>query len=118
MSGTSPSLRKRGGKKEADYASDDASSPLLAGQGGSVAPKHQSEWSYRLAMAILTVLAFITRFWGISYPNEVIFDEVHFGKVSSNADSERHRLNFGCFVLVCLILPPTHLLLRRPPSVR
>ncbi|ODM19828.1 hypothetical protein SI65_04814 [Aspergillus cristatus] len=83
MSGTSPSLRKRGGKKEADYASDDASSPLLAGQGGSVAPKRQSEWSYRLAMAILTVLAFVTRFWGISYPDEVIFDEVHFGKFAS-----------------------------------
>ena len=87
MSGTSPSLRKRGGKKETDYSSDDASSPLLAGQGGSVAPKRQSEWSYSLAMAILTVLAFVTRFWRISYPDEVIFDEVHFGKVSSNCYS-------------------------------
>lgn len=81
MSSSSPSLRKRGGKKEAGSASDDASSPLLAGQGGSVAPKRQSEWNYRLAMAILTALAFITRFYKISYPGEVIFDEVHFGKV-------------------------------------
>lgn len=32
-------------------------------------------------MAILTALAFITRFYKISYPGEVIFDEVHFGKV-------------------------------------
>jgi len=40
-----------------------------------------SEWDYKLALAIITLLAFITRFWGISHPNEVVFDEVHFGKV-------------------------------------
>jgi len=39
------------------------------------------EWDYRIAISIITVLAFITRFWGISHPNEVVFDEVHFGKV-------------------------------------
>jgi dolichyl-phosphate-mannose-protein mannosyltransferase len=39
------------------------------------------EWDYRIALAIITVLAFVTRFWGISHPNEVVFDEVHFGKV-------------------------------------
>ena len=39
------------------------------------------EWDYRAALAVITVLAFITRFWGISHPNEVVFDEVHFGKV-------------------------------------
>lgn len=75
------SLRKRGGKKEAALSPDTVSSPSVAGQGGSVAPKRQSEWNYRLAMAILTVLAFVTRFYKISYPDEVIFDEVHFGKV-------------------------------------
>jgi dolichyl-phosphate-mannose-protein mannosyltransferase len=41
-----------------------------------------AEWDYRAAIAVITVLAFITRFWGISHPNEVVFDEVHFGKVS------------------------------------
>lgn len=40
-----------------------------------------SEWDYKLALAVITILAFITRFWGISHPNEVVFDEVHFGKV-------------------------------------
>ena len=40
-----------------------------------------SEWDYKLALAIITVLAFVTRFWGIGHPNEVVFDEVHFGKV-------------------------------------
>lgn len=41
-----------------------------------------SEWDYKLALAIITGLAFVTRFFGISHPNEVVFDEVHFGKVS------------------------------------
>jgi dolichyl-phosphate-mannose-protein mannosyltransferase len=41
-----------------------------------------SEWDYKLALAIITLLSFATRFFGISHPNEVVFDEVHFGKVS------------------------------------
>jgi dolichyl-phosphate-mannose-protein mannosyltransferase len=41
------------------------------------------EWDYRIALSIITLLAFITRFWGISHPNEVVFDEVHFGKVQT-----------------------------------
>jgi dolichyl-phosphate-mannose-protein mannosyltransferase len=41
------------------------------------------EWDYRIALTIITLLAFVTRFWGISHPNEVVFDEVHFGKVES-----------------------------------
>lgn len=36
---------------------------------------------YKIALAIITALAFLTRFWGISHPAEVVFDEVHFGKV-------------------------------------
>ena len=40
-----------------------------------------SEWDYKLALGLITLLAFITRFWGIGHPNEVVFDEVHFGKV-------------------------------------
>lgn len=41
-----------------------------------------SDLSYRVAFILITALAFLTRFWGISHPNEVVFDEVHFGKVS------------------------------------
>jgi len=40
------------------------------------------DWDYKLALSVITVLAFVTRFWGISHPNQVVFDEVHFGKVS------------------------------------
>lgn len=77
MSSPSPSLRKRGGKKEASAPLDGGASPLSS----SATPKPQSEWDYRLAITVLTVLAFITRFYKISYPAEVVFDEVHFGKV-------------------------------------
>jgi dolichyl-phosphate-mannose-protein mannosyltransferase len=43
------------------------------------------EWDYRIAITVITFLAFVTRFWGISHPNEVVFDEVHFGKVGLRA---------------------------------
>ena len=43
--------------------------------------KTGAEWDFRIALSIITFLAFLTRFWGISHPNEVVFDEVHFGKV-------------------------------------
>lgn len=43
-----------------------------------------SDWDYKIALVIITILAFISRFWGISHPNEVVFDEVHFGKVSAH----------------------------------
>lgn len=46
-----------------------------------------SEWDYKLGLAVITTLAFITRFWGIGHPNEVVFDEVHFGKVSRLPDT-------------------------------
>lgn len=44
-----------------------------------------SEGDYKIALLIITILSFITRFWGISHPNEVVFDEVHFGKVRKGA---------------------------------
>lgn len=40
-----------------------------------------NEWPYKLALTIITGLAFLTRFFGINHPDEVVFDEVHFGKV-------------------------------------
>lgn len=47
-----------------------------------------SDLEYRIGFVVTTILAFVTRFWGISHPNEVVFDEVHFGKV------RRHFLGF------------------------
>jgi dolichyl-phosphate-mannose-protein mannosyltransferase len=40
-----------------------------------------SEWDYKLGLVVVTILAFLTRFYLISHPKEVVFDEVHFGKV-------------------------------------
>ena len=42
-----------------------------------------SEWDFKLALCVITTLAFVTRFWGINHPDQVVFDEVHFGKVRS-----------------------------------
>ncbi|KLU84170.1 dolichyl-phosphate-mannose-protein mannosyltransferase 4 [Magnaporthiopsis poae ATCC 64411] len=41
------------------------------------------ERDYQITFVLITALAFVTRFWGISHPNEVVFDEVHFGKFAS-----------------------------------
>lgn len=42
-----------------------------------------SQWDYKVALLILTLAAFATRFWQIQHPDQVVFDEVHFGKVCS-----------------------------------
>lgn len=82
MSSSSTSLRKRGGKKDPHTAlpSDDVSKNPVSAP-GKAASKPPSEWDYWLAIVILTVLALATRFYRIDYPSEVVFDEVHFGKV-------------------------------------
>lgn len=77
---SSPSLRKRGGKKEALTHPPENDFSTLPRKTAFIR-KPRAEWDYRLAVAILTALAFITRFYKISYPSEVVFDEVHFGKV-------------------------------------
>ena len=53
---------------------------------------HGAEWDYKIAIAVITVLAFITRFWGIRHPDQVVFDEVHFGKVRMNLGRDRQEL--------------------------
>lgn len=65
-----------------------------------------SELDYKIALAVITVLAFISRFWGISHPNEVVFDEVHFGKVCSLSCLTAVR-SAGLTILAVSSLPPT-----------
>lgn len=43
--------------------------------------KKPSEKGYRITLILVTIVSFITRFWKIHHPNQVVFDEVHFGKV-------------------------------------
>lgn len=85
------SVRKRKGDSIPVKAKDASSTGLVAPSdpvldalvGANLGQKPGAEWDYRIALAVITVLAFVTRFWGISHPNEVVFDEVHFGKVDS-----------------------------------
>ena len=84
---TSNAVRQRGGKRGATDA-DTAQTPYISDDTinefkGAAKKTVQREWDYKLALAVITVLAFITRFWGISHPNQVVFDEVHFGKFAS-----------------------------------
>ena len=79
-------VRQRGGKRTATDAetTPNVDADEIISQFKGVAKETvQREWDYKLALAVITVLAFITRFWGISHPNQVVFDEVHFGKVRS-----------------------------------
>jgi dolichyl-phosphate-mannose-protein mannosyltransferase len=82
---SSPQVRQRVGQKDKKATA----SPPQSGDGDLNGIRKDtklpnavtSEWDYKTALVIITVLAFITRFWGIGHPNEVVFDEVHFGKV-------------------------------------
>ncbi|KAI0464758.1 hypothetical protein LJB42_002383 [Komagataella kurtzmanii] len=38
---------------------------------------------YTVGLLLVTITAFCTRFYAINYPDEVVFDEVHFGKFAS-----------------------------------
>lgn len=81
-----PTLRKRGGVKKdvVEPTTPPEASPRRGAIVSATAPANpSSEWDYWLAMFVMTVLAFATRFWMINYPDEVVFDEVHFGKVSA-----------------------------------
>jgi dolichyl-phosphate-mannose-protein mannosyltransferase len=68
-------------KKKVDNAVDQTSDYLsqLKSETKQTAP---NDWDYKLALAVITVLAFATRFYAITHPNQVVFDEVHFGKVT------------------------------------
>ena len=84
MSTPTSTLRQRGGQKDkvkpngkvADQADEYLSNVVETSKEAVT-----TQWEYKVALAVITVLSFITRFWGISHPNEVVFDEVHFGKV-------------------------------------
>ncbi|KAK4242335.1 Dolichyl-phosphate-mannose--protein mannosyltransferase [Achaetomium macrosporum] len=70
-------------KKSKDGASSDVELDKLAKAASAKAPGANSERDYQAVFVVITALAFLTRFWGISHPNEVVFDEVHFGKFAS-----------------------------------
>jgi hypothetical protein len=76
------SLRQRNvGKKGAAFASTPEPEFAIAPKAKASPAGAGSERDHQAALTLITGLAFLTRFWGISHPNEVVFDEVHFGKV-------------------------------------
>jgi dolichyl-phosphate-mannose-protein mannosyltransferase len=90
MSSPAGSVRKRKDANIQVKAKDSSSTGIAAPRNHELdalvkanLQKTGVEWDYRIALVVLTVLAFVTRFWGISHPDEVVFDEVHFGKVRS-----------------------------------
>ena len=85
MSTPNSTLRQRGPKEKAKVngTAETNADELLDSIVESSKKAVTSEWEYKLALAVITALSFLTRFWGISHPDEVVFDEVHFGKVST-----------------------------------
>jgi len=93
MSTASPSVRQRGKKQQQQQQRAVTPTPDSLQNGVEdvyvqtqirVREKVGSQWDYKLALGIVTVLAFVTRFWGITHPDQVVFDEVHFGKVCNS----------------------------------
>ncbi|KIW20409.1 hypothetical protein PV08_00984 [Exophiala spinifera] len=84
MTSHNASLRQRGGKEKNKITVDEDSDEKLFAQAyADVQNQTSMQWDYKLALGVITLLAFATRFFGISHPNEVVFDEVHFGKFAS-----------------------------------
>ncbi|THX53143.1 protein O-mannosyl-transferase 1 [Aureobasidium pullulans] len=69
-------------KKKVDGAVDQTSE-YLAQLKTETKQAASNDWDYKLALLVITILAFATRFYAITHPNQVVFDEVHFGKFAS-----------------------------------
>lgn len=67
-------------KKKVDAAADQTGE-YLSQLKNQTKQSASNDWDYKLALAVITLLAFATRFYAITHPNQVVFDEVHFGKV-------------------------------------
>lgn len=85
----SPGVRQRAPKKKLVSSSLGSGSgsedePIVKAEARNVpilVSKPPRQLGHKLALFVVTVAAFITRFWKINHPNQVVFDEVHFGKV-------------------------------------
>jgi dolichyl-phosphate-mannose-protein mannosyltransferase len=87
MSDSAAGVRQRGKKKSpGGLGSGSEDEPLISKTHVAAAytPPAKPHRGFKIALAVLTGLAFATRFWGIGHPNEVVFDEVHFGKVGQS----------------------------------
>lgn len=79
-------LRKRGNKtplKKETTVSELEDEKVLQSIVTSKDSTKEPQLYSNAALIAITILAFATRFYAISYPDEVVFDEVHFGKFAS-----------------------------------
>jgi dolichyl-phosphate-mannose-protein mannosyltransferase len=76
-----PTLHRKGASKRKGDSPPTELERLTSTNSITPPVKKSSDWDFKLALVVLTIAAFVTRFWGISHPNQVVFDEVHFGKV-------------------------------------
>lgn len=81
MSSPAPTKRASSRKRATTPQANGSSKDEILDQLSSQKKAASGDWDYKAALAVITVLAFVTRFWGITHPDQVVFDEVHFGKV-------------------------------------
>lgn len=70
---------------DTEHDSPSSRLPLARGQGAHTQPLGflESSRASNIVVGVLTALAFILRFYKLSHPDEVVFDEVHFGKFAA-----------------------------------
>lgn len=69
--------------KSSDNVTPKQKSPNSTEEDVSLNLKTLKAKKFKIAFVLITVLSFITRFWNLNLPGEVVFDEVHFGKFAS-----------------------------------
>ena len=76
--------RKKGarGTTPVPASDDEVLSRAISTNATSKSSKKKVDVGHLVTFSIVTALAFLTRFYKLNHPNEVVFDEVHFGKVS------------------------------------
>ncbi len=62
---------------------------------GQLEALSSSPLGYKIALVLITLLAFATRFYSLGHPNQVVFDEVHFGKVCGHIFPSRAALSLS-----------------------
>ncbi|SCU78886.1 LADA_0A08350g1_1 [Lachancea dasiensis] len=82
-SNSSKQLKTKAESKNGKTAAVSASSYQYLGQSWLLKPLPDKAATYTTLQWIVTLVAFFVRFRELSYPREVVFDEVHFGKFAS-----------------------------------
>ncbi|KAF3928176.1 hypothetical protein AA313_de0205663 [Arthrobotrys entomopaga] len=76
--------KQRGITPTSPSSDDDVFSKAINRNQKTTSPaKSKSNLAHSISLSVITALAFVTRFYKLSHPNEVVFDEVHFGKFAS-----------------------------------